>query len=223
MPAAMYTRGLQKLQDGTINAETDTLKAVLLDMTAYGLQVTAATNAAPIQLTTGTHGLTTNDRVMVGGVGGNTNANGIWQVTVVNATAFTLQGSTGNAAYTSGGYVVKLDADQFLSDIPSAARSGLSAALASKTWTPGATGVIFDSADTTFTAVPAFASAQPARAFAILEDTGTATTSGLIMISDRKADGTAFSVTPNGGDVNLQTTDATNGLWRAYVPVGASA
>jgi hypothetical protein len=68
MPAALYTKGLQKIQDGTINLETDTIKAVLLDMTAYGLQVTAATNASPIQLTTGTHGLTTNDRVLVGGV-----------------------------------------------------------------------------------------------------------------------------------------------------------
>jgi hypothetical protein len=73
-------------------------------------------------------------------------------VTVVNSTAFTLQGSTGNATYTSGGFVVKLDSDAFLSDIPSGARSVSRRGRTSKTWTPGATGVIFDSADTTFTA-----------------------------------------------------------------------
>jgi hypothetical protein len=56
MPAAFYTRGLQKIQDGTINLETDTIKAVLIDTTAYGLQVTAASNASPIVLTTATHG-----------------------------------------------------------------------------------------------------------------------------------------------------------------------
>lgn len=223
MPAAMYTKGIQKIQDGTINLETDTIKAILLDMTAYGLQVSAATNASPIVLTTGTHGLATGDTVLVGGVLGNTNANGIWQVTNVTGTTFSLQGSTGNAAYTSGGYVVKLDSDAFLSDIPSAARSVLSAALTSKTWTPGNRGVIFDSADTTFTAVAAYASSQPARAWALLEDTGSAATSGLIMISDRKADGSAFSVTPNGGDINLQTSDATNGLFRGYMPTGQAA
>jgi hypothetical protein len=223
MPSALYTKGLQAILDGTVVLPTDTMKFVLLDMTAYGLQVTAATNAAPIQLTTGTHGLTTNDRVLVGGVGGNTNANGIWQVTVVNATAFTLQGSTGNAAFTSGGWVVKLDADQFLSDIPSGARSVLSGAAGSKTFTPGATGMIFDTADVTFTAVAAFASAQPAKAFALLEDTGTSTTSRLVSFSDRKADGSAFSVTPNTGDINLQTSDATNGVFRLYMPTGQAA
>jgi hypothetical protein len=223
MPAAFYTRGLQKIQDGTINLETDTIKAVLIDTTAYGLQVTAASNASPIVLTTATHGLTTNDRVLVGGVAGNTNANGIWQVTSVTGTTFSLQGSTGNAAYTSGGYVIKLDSDQWLSDIPSGARSGLSGALGSKAWTPGNSGVIFDGGDVTFTAVSAFASAQPAKAFAWLEDTTVAGTSGLILFSDRTAAGAAFSVTPNGGDINLQTSDATNGIFRLYVPTGQAS
>lgn len=223
MPAAIYTKGFRDILNGTINIPTDTLKQAVVDMTAYGLQVTAATNAAPIQLTTGTHGLTTNDRVLVGGVGGNTNANGIWQITVVNTTAFTLQGSTGNAAYTSGGYVVKLDADEFISDIPSAARSPFSSAVATKTFTPGATGMILSGSNTTITAAPAFASGQPARAWVLFEDTGTTTTSALICISDRKADKSAFSVTPNGGDINLNNTDATDGLFRLYMPTGQSA
>jgi len=36
-------------------------------------------------------------------VGGNTAANGTWTITVTNSTTFSLNGSTGNGAYTSGG------------------------------------------------------------------------------------------------------------------------
>lgn len=68
--------------------------------------VSAATNAAPIVLTTSTQSPAFNngDFVYVWGVGGNTAANGIFQVTSVTATSLTLVGSTGNGAYTSGGY-----------------------------------------------------------------------------------------------------------------------
>ncbi len=66
--------------------------------------VTAASNAGPIVITTGTTtGLTTGDSVTVGGVNGNTAANGMFTITVLNSTQFQLNGTTGNAAYTSGG------------------------------------------------------------------------------------------------------------------------
>lgn len=66
--------------------------------------VTAASFAAPIQITTSApHGLTTGTIVKITGVGGNTDANGTWTITVVDATDFTLQGSSGNAAYTGSG------------------------------------------------------------------------------------------------------------------------
>ncbi len=69
--------------------------------------VTAATNAAPIQITTGTnHGFVTGDQVYVGGVNGNTAANGVWIITFVGATQFTLNGSTGNGAWTNGGHCI---------------------------------------------------------------------------------------------------------------------
>lgn len=68
--------------------------------------VTAASNASPVQITTSVaHGLTTGDTVTVTGVLGNTGANGTFVITVVDPTNFTLTGSTGNAAYTSGGTV----------------------------------------------------------------------------------------------------------------------
>lgn len=69
------------------------------------LTVTDATNASPIVITTSSvHGLQTGDSVRVVGVLGNTAANGFWPaVTRVDGTRFSLDGSSGNAAYTSGG------------------------------------------------------------------------------------------------------------------------
>lgn len=83
--------------------------------------ITNATNASPIVITSTAHGRTTGDAVVVSGVGGNTNANNVpinplglpatgavapnpnWIITVIDANTFSLNGSTGNAAYTSGG------------------------------------------------------------------------------------------------------------------------
>lgn len=68
--------------------------------------VTAASNASPIQITTGVpHNLTTGDTVNISGVTGNTSANGLFVITVVNGTQFTLNGSTGNGTYGNGGIV----------------------------------------------------------------------------------------------------------------------
>lgn len=80
----------------------------------YGAQVrtsiTAATNASPIVLTSAGHALVTGDRVRVENVGGTTAANGTWTVTRVNADTFSLQGSAGNAAYTTAtGAFIKLE------------------------------------------------------------------------------------------------------------------
>jgi hypothetical protein len=70
------------------------------------LTVTAATNASPIAITTSAaHGLASGQFVRVASVGGNTAANGEWIITVTSGTAFTLTGTTGNGAYTSGGTV----------------------------------------------------------------------------------------------------------------------
>jgi hypothetical protein len=66
--------------------------------------ITNATNASPIVITTSVaHGLTTGDTVAVIGVGGNGAATGTHQVTVLSATTFSLDGSTGDGAYTQGG------------------------------------------------------------------------------------------------------------------------
>ena len=65
--------------------------------------ITAASNASPIVLTIAGHGYATGDQVQVESVAGNTAANGLWFVTLVDANTFSLNGSAGNAAYTSGG------------------------------------------------------------------------------------------------------------------------
>lgn len=81
-------------------AQTD-LQAAVAGSTA----ITAATNASPIQITATAHGLATGASVTITGVTGNTAANGSWSITVLNANQFTLNGSTGNGTYVSGGAV----------------------------------------------------------------------------------------------------------------------
>lgn len=57
-----------------------------------------------IRITTSTpHGLATDDKIAVYGVGGVTNANGWFRATVIGASTVDLQGSTFAGAYTSGG------------------------------------------------------------------------------------------------------------------------
>lgn len=70
--------------------------------------ITNATNASPIVVTTQeNHGLVTGSTFLIHGVLGNTAANGDGQnITVLSPTTFSINGSTGNGAYTSGGVVV---------------------------------------------------------------------------------------------------------------------
>lgn len=73
------------------------------------LTVSNATNATPIVVTTGTHSLADYDIVNISGVGGNTAANGTWQIRVLSGTTFSLYqigtstAVAGNGAYTTGG------------------------------------------------------------------------------------------------------------------------
>jgi len=76
---------------------------------ASGVAITNATNASPISITAAGHGLATADRVFITGVLGNTAANGWYIVTVVDANTFTLNDSSGNGAYTSGGTSQKVN------------------------------------------------------------------------------------------------------------------
>ena len=75
--------------------------------------LTGATNAAPIVVTASdtmaSLGIAAGDIVSIEDVLGNTNANGTFFVTSVSGSTATLEGSAGNAAYTSGGKMFKLN------------------------------------------------------------------------------------------------------------------
>lgn len=69
--------------------------------------ITGASVATPIEITTAEpHGYQTGMKVSVTGVVGNTAANGTWAISVTGPMTFTLNGTTGNAAWTSGGVSV---------------------------------------------------------------------------------------------------------------------
>ena len=69
-----------------------------------GVPILGASNASPIAITTSApHGYSNGDQVQISGVGGNTAANGTWIITAMDSTHFSLNSSTGNGSYTSGG------------------------------------------------------------------------------------------------------------------------
>lgn len=80
--------------------------------------ISAATNATPIACTTSVaHGFQSDDFVDINGALVLTAMNGRWRVTVTGATTFTLNGSTGNGAYTaSSASVKKLSESDFVTN-----------------------------------------------------------------------------------------------------------
>lgn len=65
--------------------------------------VQGATNASPIVITSANHGLNTGDYITIINVGDNRGAHGTFQVTVIDNNTFSLNGSTGTAAWSAGG------------------------------------------------------------------------------------------------------------------------
>lgn len=83
-----------------------------------GTSVSGASNTSPVVITmSAVHGLTGSEVVRITGVGGNTNANGFWEIAVLSTTTFSLVGSSGNAAYTSGGSVNVCSSGVFAADV----------------------------------------------------------------------------------------------------------
>jgi len=63
----------------------------------------------PIQITATNPGFRSGQKVTIAGVLGNTAANGTWTITQIDPNTFTLNGSLGSGAYTSGGVAVNQD------------------------------------------------------------------------------------------------------------------
>lgn len=187
MPNTLYEKGVDGIMDGTVDLDTNTIKAALLDLGTADVGIKAisgATNATPIVITASSHGFSNGDIVLIGGVGGNLAANGIWKIANVATNTFELQNPitsanvVGSAAYTSGGYAVNLgpsaSGDNW--DDFDGAVIGTPQTLTSPTVSNGA----FDAADSTFTAV----TGNSVEAVAIYKDTGTPSTSRMIAIID---------------------------------------
>src|SRR5262249_29189012 len=69
----------------------------------HGPGITGASNATPIVITLNGHGLRSGQQIVIAGVTGNTAANGVFNVTVIDPNNFSLNGATGNGNYTGGG------------------------------------------------------------------------------------------------------------------------
>lgn len=217
MSAFFAKGGLEQLVQAGWNWSTDNIKCVLVRLASITAvkAITGATNATPISILCTGHGLSSGDLVDIVQVGGNTNANGRFEVAVVDANNFTLKDITtgasiaGSGAYTSGGLMVPLSlaALDNLNDITAAAipaAGGTSANLASKTVTLG----VLDAADVTLTAVTAPSGGATCDGIIFYKDTGTSTTSTLLFLLDQNG-GTGLPVTPNGGDITIAFSNGT--------------
>lgn len=193
---ALFEKGREAFGLGNIAWTSATIKAALLDTTVTSTAVkpiSGATNATPIVVTATAHGYVNGDIVYIDGVGGNLAANGIWQVASVAANTFNLTNpvsagnAVGSAAYTSGGFAINLGPTiANLSDI-SGGVIGTAVTLTSPTMVQG----VADAADVTFTSV----SGNPVKGVFVYKDTGTGSTSTLILLQMGKfvvtADATA--------------------------------
>jgi hypothetical protein len=217
MSAWMAKGGLEQLLSAGINIATDNIKCILVRLASISAvkTISGATNATPIVITSTSHGFSSGDLVAIVQVGGNTAANGVFSITVLNANTFSLQNIAtgadvaGNGAYTSGGLIVPLSTTALdnLNDIDAAARcaaGGTSANLSSKTVTNG----VFDAADVALTGVTAPSGGATCDAIFFFKDTGTESTSLLFLMLDQNG-GTGLPVTPNGGGINIAFSNGT--------------
>jgi hypothetical protein len=188
MSNRLLEKGREGFLDGTLDFDTNTFKAILLDLNTADAAVKAvagATNATPIVVTATAHGFANGDVVVIGGVGGNLAANNVWKIKNVAANTMELAdvkdgttNSVGSGAYTSGGYVVCLGPSapgDNLDDFD-ACRVGTDQTLTSPTVTNG----IADAADSTWTAV----TGATVEAIGLYKDTGVAGTSRMAFFAD---------------------------------------
>jgi hypothetical protein len=188
MANALFDKGREGFLDGSIDWDTNTISAVLLDLntTDVGVKaITGATNATPIVITATSHGFSNGDTVFIDGVGGNLAANGLWTIASVATNTFNLTDPVlstnvvGSAAYTSGGYAVCMGSVSTAGDNFDDFDACLVGSKVNLT-TPTAAGGIATSASatTTFTAV----TGASVEAVALIKDTGTNSTSRMIAL-----------------------------------------
>jgi hypothetical protein len=199
---ALYLKGLASFLAAGINLPSDTIKALLFDAADVGAAcraVTGATNATPIVITATSHGWANGDWVIIAGITGNTNANGVFKIANQAANTFELTDPitganiAGNGAFGGTAFAMNLSAPQYVSDLAAAGIVARSTTLLSKTTTLG----VFDAADITLTAV----TGDPCEVVIVYKDSGVDSSSPLIAVFGT---GTGLPVTPNGGDITIQ-------------------
>lgn len=187
MANALLEKGREGFGDGTIQWTTSTMKAALLDLdtaTTAIKAITGATNATPIVITATAHGFSNGDLVLIGKVGGNLAANGIFAVAGQTANTFNLTDPitggnvVGSAAYTSGGYAVCLGPSTSGDNLDDF--SGAVVGTAQTLTTPTDVSGVMDADDVTYSAV----SGATVEAVLIYKDTGTASTSRCAALID---------------------------------------
>lgn len=187
MADKLFTGGLNGFLNGTLDWDSTTFSAALVDLdtaTTGVKQITSSTNATPIVITSTAHGFTNGDIVVITGHTTNTAANGIWAIAGVAANTFQLTdpitggNSVGNGVGGATGRAVNLG--------PSASgdnwndfNGGLVGSAVNLT-SPTATAGVADAADVTFTSV----SGATVEAVMIFRDTGTASTSVMAAFID---------------------------------------
>lgn len=213
MSKSLFLLGAQRLLNGGIDCDTDTMKLALLNRATMDAAkaITNATNATPIVVTSNSHGYANGDIIVIGGVLGNTAANGKFIVAgqtanTINLTAYPGGSNVaGNGAYVSGGHMLNLTTVQYYGDVD-AGVVGTPQTLGSVTTTNAA----LDAADATFTAV----SGAQVDIGVIYKDTGSAATSPLLHYED---DYTGLPVTPNGGDITYAFDNGVNKIFRLVI------
>ena len=183
MTNALVEKGREGFLDGSIDWDTNTFSAALLDLGTTDVAIkaiTSSTNATPIVVTSTTHGFTNGDLVFIDGHTTNTAANGFWKIANVAANTFeltnpvTAANAVGNGVGGATGYAVNYgpsaSGDNW--DDFDGALVGAKVNLTAPTVTAG----VADAADVTFTSV----SGNSVEAIAIFKDTGTPSSSRMV-------------------------------------------
>lgn len=190
MANALFELAREKFLGGTLDWDTQTFSAVLMDLTPtvsdVGIrQITSSTNATPIVVTTAVaHGFTTGDVVYVDGITTGTSGNGLWIIAAASGSVFSLTdpvtaGNVVGNGVGSGGYCVNLGrstSGDFWDDFD-ASLVGAGAGKVNLT-SPTIVGGVADAADVTFTAI----TGNSVEAIGIIRDTGTASTSEMVAL-----------------------------------------
>lgn len=185
MTNALLEKGREGFLDGSIDWDTNTFSAALLDFGTADTAIKAiasSTNATPIVVTATSHGFTNGDLVFIDGHTTNTAANGFWKIANVAANTFELTNpvlstnAVGNGVGGATGYAVcygpSASGDNW--DDFDGALVGSKVTLTGPTVTAG----VADAGDATFTAV----TGNSIEAIAIFKDTGTASTSRMVCL-----------------------------------------